>query len=73
MLYSFLFPATTHNTDWIILNVKVSPLQHILGVETIHKNQPGEELDTWSTSRFPDDFENRMSLHVLEYFRIESP
>jgi hypothetical protein len=45
----------------------------ILGVETIHKNQPSEELDTWSTSRFPDDFENRMSLHVLEYFRIETP
>ena len=62
-----------HDTYISALDVEMSSTQHSLGVEAIYQNQLSKEFDTRGASRLPNDLEDRMCIHILEYLRIETP
>ena len=67
-----LFSTVTHDAYISALDVEMSSTQHSLGVEAIYQNQPSKEFDTRGASRLPNDLEDRMCIHILEYLRIET-
>jgi len=73
MVDGLLFSAVTHDAYISALDVEMSSTQHSLGVEVIYQNQPSKEFDTRGASRLPNDLEDRMCIHILEYLRIETP
>ena len=73
MVYGLIFSTVTHDAYISALDVEMSSTQHSLGVEAIYQNQPSKEFDTRGASRLPNDIEDRMCIHILEYLRIETP
>ena len=73
MVDGLLFSTVTHDAYISALDVEMSSTQHSFGVETIYQNQPSQEFDTRGASRLPNDLEDRMCIHILEYLRIETP
>jgi hypothetical protein len=61
----------SHITHGIILDIKVSPVQHSLGVEPIYKDKPGKNFTCAGAPRLPDDFEGRVCIYVLEHLGIK--
>jgi len=35
------------HTDGVWLDMKISPLKHVSSVQSIQKNEPGEEFEPW--------------------------
>ena len=73
MVDGLLFSTVTHDAYISALDVEMSSTHHSLGVEAIYQNQPSKEFDTRGASRLPNDLEDRMCIHILEYLRIETP
>ena len=73
MVDGLLFSTVTHDAYISALDVEMPSTQHSLGVEAIYQNQLSKEFDTRGASRLPNDLEDRMCIHILEYLRIETP
>ena len=73
MVDGFLFSTVTHDAYINALDVEMSSAQHSLGVEAIYQNQLSKEFNTRGASKLPNDLEDQMCIHILEYTRIETP
>ena len=61
----FLSCKIAHDTENIWLCMEISSSQHTLCIESVYKQEPGEEFDSWGAFGFPQELEHRRSLQVL--------